>query len=156
MIFGLYGYVGTRIKPSGSLKKAMAWELSQEIEEYCENAGVPSPGVFAAKVMAGEDPRLGSVARIYELCEKAHGEERSFSRLESAEIMSLVLGDERYKKPLVTLQESIQACKQLMEFLYAKKKSIEVQGHLTATVAVSEPLSAEEIDLLNEKFLTDF
>lgn len=145
----------TKLPIPGSLKGKLTMDMVSEISEFCDSEGVANPARFLAEVMAGKDPR-NRVSRLWEIVTRAENENRRFTDAESEEIRGLVLSNDAYRGELVSLTESIKAAEKLCEYLYAKKKALEVSGHMTATVAVTEPLSVDEIKQLNEIFLTDF
>ncbi|NIV93754.1 hypothetical protein GWN42_13395 [candidate division KSB1 bacterium] len=105
--------------------------------------------------MSGQDPRPGQVSRLYQLI-KRNRNSQTPDPDDWAELVELVLSDDRFKRDFLPADVSIAAATKLMDFLYAKRKAVEISGHLSASVAVTQPLTVEEIEEFNEKFCAEF
>jgi hypothetical protein len=105
--------------------------------------------------MAGQDPRPGNSSELWDLVASSQTKERP-SAATWARIVEIVLGDDRYRRDFVDSTASIKAAEKLMDFLFAKRKAVEVTGHLTASVAVTQPLTVEEIEKFEERFCDEF
>ena len=125
-----------------------------DLRDLIHTGEVKDPLVFLESVMSGQDPRRRS--SIYELVMEID----SFTggKLSSgdwAEIVDHVRDNYSYHS--VPLGESINASKTLAEYLYAKRKQIDINdGTGSASSKAEEPLTAEEIELFKEKFNDDF
>ena len=136
-------------------KGERSWNLAQDLGEYCDDTGTPDPGRFLAEIMGGQDPRPGSTSKLWELINKFRNEDIP-DEYTWGEIKSLVLSDDRYRRNFVDIDQSIKAAERLAEYMYAKRKAVEVSGHISASVAVTRPLTIEEIELFEEHFCGEF
>jgi len=136
-------------------KGQRSWDLAQELGKYCDDTGAPDPGRFLAELMAGQDPRPGQTSRLYQLVKRGRNEETPEPE-DWAEIVEIVTSDDRFMRDFVPADVSFQAATKLMDFLYAKRKAVEISGHLSASVAVTEPLTVEEIERFEETFFSEF
>jgi len=135
-------------------KGARSWDLANDLDGWLDESGTPDPGRFLAMVMAGQDPRTGTdVSELWALVNQ--NADRRPSKADWDRIVAIVLSDDRYQRDFVSSEESLKAAKTLMEFLYAKRKAIEVSGHVSSTVRVVS-LTPEQIELFNEKFCDEY
>ncbi len=111
--------------------------------------------MFLAELMSGQDPRPGQTSRLYELVKRNRNDDTP-SPEDWGEIVEIVTSDDRFKRDFVPAEVSFQAATKLMDFLYAKRKAVEISGHLSASVAVTEPLTVEEIERFEETFFAEF
>ena len=113
------------------------------------------PLVFLEAVMNGNDPR--NLSSIYELvCEiDSFTEDGDISKEDWYEVIDHVT--KRFKFSNVSLNESVAASKTLAEYLYPKRKQVDINGGNSASSeAHSSPLTVEEIELFKEKFNDEF
>lgn len=124
--------------------------LEQNISELCKELEVPSPIEFLTQIMAGHDPRrVSDVFTLVQTFEEKYGKDKCPDDWDYAELVYLI--KHRYQHFPVTLGESHQAAKQIMEYTHAKKKQIDHSGHILDSGAVKS-LTEEEVELFLEKF----
>ena len=121
----------------------------EELREMILKGEAKDPLVFLESVMNGQDPRkLSSIYElIMEIDEFSDGE---ISKNDWNEILDLVRST--YKYHTVSLADSLNASKTLAEYLYAKRKQVDVNNTQISNDNSNAPLSAEEIELFKEKF----
>ena len=125
----------------------------EDLRELIHKGEVKDPLVFLESVMTGQDPR--KLSSIYELiCEIDNFTDGNITKSDWSEIVDAVTAN--YKYHTVSLGESINASKTLAEYLYAKRKQIEINKNDTTDDISNSPLSEEEIELFKEKFNDDF
>lgn len=124
-------------------------ELRDKVSRLCERTEVPEPGEFLASLMSGTDPRkrdpllrslvLGVI--------RGNGGDRTVppSPEDWSFIVDVVLDSGLYDDEPVTLETSYAAAKELMNYLNAKLKAIELSGEVDHNVRVV-PLTDEEIE----------
>jgi hypothetical protein len=126
-----------------------------EIEKFLQDIDIPVPHLFLASIMAGIDPRPDK-SQIFELVKEMIGNEdiEGLPSLDDwATLKNLVF--EHYQKEFVVLGDSIGASKELLQYMYPKKKAIEVSGEMGHLVKVV-PLTKEEVDTFEKRFLDEF
>jgi len=124
--------------------------LLADVEAACEATGAPSPGEFLARAMAGEDPRpldgelFMLVKRIaFREFDPAGGEPYP-TREEWDRIIEIVIGSGLYNVDRVSFRDSMRAAENLMEFLHAKMKAIELSGSVGVDLTI-HPLTDDEV-----------
>jgi hypothetical protein len=129
----------------------MRWE----IEKYLQDINIPVPHLFLASIMAGIDPRPDK-SQIFELVKEMAAEEDLDGKpdADAWEALKLLVFNE-YQKESVVLGDSIGASKELLQYMYPKKKAIEVTGEMGHLVKVV-PLTKEEVDTFEKRFVEDF
>ena len=124
-----------------------------QLRDLINKGEAKDPLVFLESVMNGQDPRrLSDIYRlVLEIEDFRNGPP---TESEWAEVVDLVIS--RFKYHSVSLGESSNAAKTLAEYMYAKRKSVEVNGAGGEGSASSAPLTEEEIELFKEKFNEEF
>lgn len=130
-------------------------DMQWEIEKRLQDRDMPMPHEFLADIMCGIDPRKEQ-GRLFELVKSMAADENE-DGLPSYEAWEALkqLVFEKYKSEKVYLTDSMNASKELMQYMYPKKKSVEVSGDLAHLVKVV-PLTKEEIDTFEKRFLDEF
>tara|TARA_R110000822_G_scaffold84867_3_gene199048 strand:- start:28251 stop:28655 length:405 start_codon:yes stop_codon:yes gene_type:complete len=126
----------------------------EDLRDSINDGTSKDPLVFLESVMNGQDPR--KLSSIYELVMEIDGFcNGDLSSGDWSEIVEHVDQYNKYKD--VSLNESIVASKTLAEYLYAKRKQVEIKdGSIASDSVVDNPLTVEEIELFKEKFNDDF
>lgn len=125
----------------------------EDLRELIHKGEVKDPLVFLESVMTGQDPR--KLSSIYELiCEIDSFTDGNITKSDWSEIVDAITAN--YKYHTVSLGESINASKTLAEYLYAKRKHIEINKNDATDDISDSPLTEEEIELFREKFNDDF
>ncbi len=121
-----------------------------------EKEGVQCPLEFLVAIMAGRDPRAG-VGELRKLVREAEeGEVRGRPSVDAWErIKALVLFDPRYSRDFVFVQDSQAAAKELLQYMYSKRKAIHVSAEMNHLVTV-EPLTVEEAQLVDDELFDEF
>lgn len=103
--------------------------------------------------MNGQDPRRLSdiYTLVLDIDEFSDGVP---SASDWAEVVDLVMN--RYKYYPVPLSESMNATKTLAEYIYPKRKQIDIRESSALDDAVTRPLTPEEVDLFAERFNDEF
>ncbi len=123
-------------------------ELRAKVSELCERTDVPEPGEFLASIMSGIDPRRkeSSLVRIVREMNDELGDDDPGPDRDSWDFLaSYVLGSGLFETEPVSLEVSYAAAKELMNYLNAKLKAIELSGDVDVNVRVV-PLTDEEIE----------
>lgn len=121
----------------------------EKIRELIHSGEISDPLIFLESVMNGQDPRC--LSEIYILvCEINDLTGGQVSGTDWADICDLVY--KKYKYQSVSLSESTSAAKTLSEYLYAKRKHVDINGADDKGKNSSPPLTEEEIKLFKEKF----
>jgi len=123
------------------------------IEQYKKamNEGrLSNPLLFLESVSQGADTRR--VSRVYKLvCEIEEFEGETISQSSWEELRKLI--HEEFEFGIVSLSESITAAKTLAEYLYPKRKQVDISNNDSTTRSGSSiNLTEEEIELFKEKF----
>ena len=129
----------------------MRWE----IEKFLQDRNMPVPHLFLASIMAGVDPRPDK-SQIFEMVKEMAAEEDLDGKPDADAwelLKALVFAN--YQKESVVLGDSIGASKELLQYMYPKKKAIEVSGEMGHLVKVV-PLTKEEVDTFEKRFLDEF
>lgn len=125
-----------------------------QLRELVSTGESKDPLVFLESVMNGQDPR--KLSSIYELIMEIDSFcDGDVSKDDWNEILDHVMT--RFKYSTVSMADSMNATKTLAEYLYPKKKQIEMSdGNGSAGDPSSHPLTEDEITLFKEKFNDDF
>jgi hypothetical protein len=111
------------------------------------------PLVFLESVMSGQDIRKTS--ELFDLVEDIQQlTEGQPDKEDWSELYQFVNNNVKFKSP--TISESLAAAKTLSEYLYPKRKQIDITGGTGAGNGDTEPLSIEEIELFKEKWNEEF
>ena len=112
------------------------------------------PIVFLESVMNGQDPR--NLSSIYNLIIEIDSfSDGKITKEDWHEIVDHVIA--KYKYHTVSLSESLNASKTLAEYLYAKRKHVEISGDINHSESVeNNPLTEYEIELFRDKFNDNF
>lgn len=126
----------------------------EELRDLINTNQAKDPLVFLESVMNGQDPRQTSA--IYDLIMEIDGwSGGDISPEDWTEIIDHV--SKFYKYKTVTLNESISASKTLAEYLYAKKKTVDINSGNQGNGDISkEPLTEDEIELFKEVWNDEF
>ncbi len=139
-----------RSKHSASLK----FEVTKKLQDM----GIEDPHLFLCEIMAGHDPR-GTIGKLYQYVEEASKAEDIETGLPPIDfwklIKELVFEDPVLKCDPISLGKSADAAKELLAYMYPKLKNVEVSGDMEHLVKVV-PLSKEEIDKFEKRFISDF
>lgn len=125
----------------------------QEVQELCEQHDISTPVETLTKIMGGIDPRRVSLVYLKILAlEEEYGDEPPdpFDWLDLVELIK-----KEYRGSIVEIGKSQDAAKQLMEYMYNKRKSVEVTNP-TATVSDDSKLSRREVRSLRKAFDLDY
>jgi len=124
----------------------------EDLRDLIKKGESRDPLVFLESVMNGHDPR--KLSSIYKLvCEIDEFTGGDLDKNDWSEIVDRVIAD--YKYDNVLLSESLAASKTLAEYLYPKRKQVDING-IGETEYVLNALTEEEIELFKEKFNDDF
>lgn len=104
--------------------------------------------------MNGQDPR--QISRLYKLVTDIHDfSDGDVDPADWAEVVDIVLAEYKYRP--VAIGESITAAKTMAEYMYAKRKQVDMSnGSGGSGDVAANPLTAEEIELFKEKFNDEF
>lgn len=132
-------------------------DMKFEIEKKLGELGVPEPHLFMCEIMAGHDPRgnRGMLAQNIDLMEENEDLDGLPTIEQWQKLKTLVRTDPVLCGELVTLTDSIQATKEVLAYMYPKKKAIEVTGDMEHLVKVV-PLTREEVDIFENRFNDEF
>lgn len=124
----------------------------QELREKITKGESKDPIVFLEAIMNGQDPR--SIGHLYNLITEIN-EFTDCSPTEDdwKEVCKFVENECKYKS--VSLNESLNAAKNLSEYLHPKRKQIDIEASSFGNSKIT-PLTPEEIELFKEKFNEDF
>jgi len=141
----------TRFLKSGMKQKPLTID---ELRDLINKGEAKDPLVFLEAVMNGQDPR--GLSRLYKLVtdiqEFNNGEP---DPSDWAEVIDLVMSDFKFRG--VILGESIAAAKTLSEYLYPKRKQVDIGGSQGGSGDIqNNPLTEEEIELFKERFNDEF
>ncbi len=131
-------------------------DLVYDVFNAAQKEGVACPLEFLVAIMAGRDPRAG-VGELRKLVMEA--EESEVRGRPSAELWGrlkdLVLLDPRYSMDFVFVQDSQAAAKELLQYMYSKRKAVHVSAEMNHLVTI-EPLTAEEAQLVDDELFDEF
>jgi len=122
----------------------------EDLRDLINKGQAKDPLIFLESVMNGADPR--KISSLYKLVAELH----EFSDGEPdpsdwAEIVDIVLSEYKYRP--VALGESMMAAKTMAEYMYPKRKQVDLNGGSGDGGDVSQnPLTEEEIIIFREKF----
>lgn len=144
--------MGDSILDSGQRRLNLK-NLTEEIAKLCKRFDCPEPGTFLGHVMAGFDPRESNVLARFlrRTIDKAGRPERLKLSKAQTEKLYLIL-DTFPNFDNVDLATSIEAAKQLMQFLYAKMKTVEVSGEMKAAVGTVDKMTKKDFKEFLETF----
>jgi hypothetical protein len=137
----------------GRLKQQQTIDLVQQVSKVCNDLGIKEPGAFLAQIMAGVDPRPGGSTLWYRMLEL--GRDEPPSEEDWKELFDLVAMTPAYRNGAVTVEAAQKAAEKLMDYLYPKLRSIDMQARLLMAVAPS-PLKKKEMKLFNKWFNDEF
>tara|TARA_R110000782_G_scaffold88041_2_gene170132 strand:- start:916 stop:1320 length:405 start_codon:yes stop_codon:yes gene_type:complete len=125
-----------------------------QLRDLVNKGEAKDPIVFLEAVMNGQDPR--GLSTIYELIMEIDDfSGGDISRDNWNEVLDHVMT--RFKYQVVSMADSMNATKTLAEYLYPKRKQVEISESNKAIGDPSNhPLTEEEIELFKEKFNDDF
>ena len=129
-------------------------DLIKAIGDICDKHNLPEPALFLAEVMAGKDPRE-PVSRLYKAVDAVTEGERPTADQWQA-IRDMVLNDPAFMPRRLDADTSIKAAERLVDYMHPKLKAIEVSAQVAATVAITKPLTAEEIEEFGRKWSGEF
>jgi hypothetical protein len=125
----------------------------EDLRDLINKGEAKEPLIFLESVMNGQDPRR--ISPLYELIEEIDNfTDGNISKSDWNEIYDLVRKD--YKYHTVSLNESMNASKTLAEYLYPKRKQVDIVDGTNSSGSSAAPLSEEEIELFKEKFNDEF
>ena len=122
----------------------------EDLRSLINKGQAKDPLIFLESVMNGADPR--KISSLYKLVEELHEfSDGDPDPSDWAEIVDIVLSEYKYRP--VGLGESITAAKTMAEYMYPKRKQVDLNGGSGAGGDVSQnPLTEEEIIIFREKF----
>lgn len=125
-----------------------------QLRELINKGKATDPLVFLESIMNGKDPR--KLSSIYNLVREIDSFSDGVpSEADWREIVDHVSSNYYYHS--VSLSDSIGASKTLSEYLFAKRKQIDMTGMGSAEGGMLvEELTEEEIEVFKEKFNEDF
>lgn len=134
-------------------------KLIKEVEDVATAEKGPAVGEFLASLMMGKDPR-NIPSTLYLMIKRISMREweggKSFPTPEEWEmIVTEVLGSGNYEKASVDIEMSQRAAAELMKYLHAKMKSVEVSGNINNTHVVTV-LDGKDYDEFKERFKNEF
>ncbi len=138
-------------KPPSRHSSGMQWEIEKRLQDH----NMPMPHEFLADIMAGIDPRPDK-SEIFKLVRDMviEEDEEGLPPYEMWEALKTLVVT-KYEKEKVVLGDSIGASKELLQYMFPKKKSVEVSGDMAHLVKVV-PLTKEEIDTFEKRFIDEF
>jgi len=123
-------------------------QLRERVSRLCDRTDVPEPGEFLASLMSGSDPRRRDPllrSLVLAVVRESGGDQSIPPNSEDwSEIVSLVLDSGLYETEPVPLEVSTAAARELLQYLEAKLKAVEVSGDLDVNLRVV-PLTDDEI-----------
>lgn len=126
----------------------------EELRDLINRDQAKDPLIFLECVMNGQDPRQTSAIHdlIMEIDGWSGGDITKEDWLEITEHVQKF-----YKYKTVSLNESLSASKTLAEYLYAKKKTVDLNSGDSNSGDISkEPLTEDEIELFKEVWNDEF
>lgn len=125
----------------------------EQLRDLISTGESKDPLVFLECIMNGSDPR--DTSDIYDLVMDIDGftEDGVPSKEDWKQLVYHVENHFKYK--IVSLSESTSAAKTLAEYLYAKRKQVDINDGSSEEMKLP-PLTEEEIDLFREKFNDEF
>lgn len=122
--------------------------ISREVKKVCEEHDFIDPTILLTALTNGVD--LRKVSLVYKWIvefEDEAGDEPP-DELEFEQLKELIKNEARYLP--VSLSDSLNAQKTLMEYMHSKKKSVDVQT--TSTGDSVQPLKPSEVRRFKRKF----
>ena len=126
----------------------------EDLRDLINKGEAKDPLIFLEAVMNGIDPRMTS--KLYNLVMDINDFSGSNpDDSDWAEIIDLVISDFKFRP--VNIGESITAAKSMSEYLYPKRKQVDMRGGGGGFDDIhNNPLTEEEIDLFKERFNDEF
>jgi len=124
-----------------------------DLRELIHKGEATDPLCFLESVMNGQDPRKQSsiYQLVMEIDDFTGGD---ITHADWSELVDHVITHNKFHS--VSLTESVNASKTLAEYLFAKRKQIDITDNRDGAVIVNSPLSVEEIELFKETFNDEF
>lgn len=123
-----------------------------ELRDRIHKGEIHDPLVFLESVMSGKD--LRNLSEIYELVNKI--DDLNANEITPADWNAVVeLVNSKYKFDPLSLDKSLTAAKTLSEYIYPKRKQVDINDNNTKSVS-NTPLTKEEIKLFKRKFNENF
>lgn len=124
--------------------------LEEQISALCEKLKVPEPINFLTRIMAGQDPRcMSEVLELALELEEKYPVGQIPDDWDYRELIELIKS--RYTFKPVTIKESQDAAKQVLEYTHPKRKQIDHSGNIGNAPDVTS-LTEEEVELFKAKF----
>ena len=126
----------------------------KDLRDLIHKGEAKDPLVFLESVMNGQDPRkLSSIYKlILEIDSFTNGD---LSKHDWSELVDNITAN--YKYDNVSLSESVAASKTLAEYMFAKRKQVDISsGDSNIASLANTPLTEEDITLFKEKFNDEF
>ena len=126
----------------------------EQLRELITNGEAKDPLIFLEAVMNGQDPRR--ISKIWDLVDEVHTfSDGRPSPEDWAEIVDYVYTHLRYKQ--VIIGESMNAAKTLAEYIYPKRKQVDLNTSEMGKGGIQgDPLTEDEIELFKERFNDEF
>jgi len=123
-----------------------AKNVAELVAEVSKGFGTTcNPVQYLAELMIGFDPRKRS-GKLFKIIKACADEGRQPNDHEWQEIKDLVLYTDLYRLAPVTLDQSTEAAKKLIEFIHAKKRATTITEGESTLEALVAPLTEEEVD----------
>lgn len=123
------------------------------LRDLIHNGKSQDPLIFLEALMSGQDPRQFSA--IYSLILEINSFTDGYiSKSDWDEVVDFASKHSRYAP--VSIGESHSAAKTLAEYLYPKRKQIELKNGDNSSSVGNDPLNEDEIELFKEKFNDEF
>lgn len=125
----------------------------EELRALINKGLAADPLVFLESVMNGQDPRKQS--KLYDMVTDIDQfTDGDIPRSDWNELVNYVINN--YKYQTVSMGDSMNAAKSLSEYLYPKRKQIDINDSAALGSVQTNPLTEEEIILFKEKFNDEF
>lgn len=126
-------------------------DIEQVISDMCDKVGVVMPLEFLVNIQAGKDPRrTSSIYKQLGLIRNEFGDDPppagSWLWMEMCDMI-----EQDYQQAPVELSQSAAAAKQVAEYVYSKKRNIQIKADITQDTVASN-LTAREVKLFEAKF----
>lgn len=148
---GVRAFLFTPIN-SHAYNSQMTESAENQVTELCKAMKIPTPVEFLTHAMAGTDPRRVSLVYLKIMAlEEEYGESPP-DEWDWADLVDLIKAE--YRGSIIEIGKSQDAAKQLMEYMYPKRKAVE-NTNITQIVE-SRPLSKQEVKDLRKEFDLDY
>lgn len=126
----------------------------EQFRELISNGEAKDPLVFLESIMNGQDPR--KISKLWEMIEEINTfSDGAPSKEDWAEVIEYVDSHMRYCH--VSLSESSHSAKVLAEYIYPKRKQVDLNTSEMGKGGIQgDPLTEEEIELFKERFNDEF